>query len=54
MKIEKCGIEDAHIITIDKISDDRGFFLETFQAARYAEKANIELPFVGDFCFSAT
>ena len=26
MKIEKCGIEDAHIITIDKISDDRGFF----------------------------
>ena len=28
--------------------DERGFFLETFHAARYAESAGINLPFVQD------
>ena len=28
--------------------DDRGFLLETFQAEKYSEKADITLPFVQD------
>lgn len=28
--------------------DERGFFIETFSAARYAQEAGIELPFVQD------
>lgn len=40
----------AGVLIIEPLSfrDDRGFFLETFQAARYKELAGIDLPFVQD------
>ena len=37
MKIEECGIEDARIITIDKISDDRGFFSRMIDKKQFEE-----------------
>jgi len=48
MKVIQTKLRDCVIIEPRIVSDDRGFFLETFQAARYAEKANIKLPFVQD------
>ena len=36
------------IIETKVFGDERGFFLETFQAQRYAEQAGITLPFVQD------
>ena len=48
MKVIKTKIEDCVIIEPTIFADDRGFFLETFQAERYAELAGITLPFVQD------
>ena len=37
MKFEKSEIEDACIITIDKMSDDRGFFSRAFDKVQFVE-----------------
>jgi dTDP-4-dehydrorhamnose 3,5-epimerase len=42
------NITEVKIIEPKVFGDDRGFFLETFHAARYAEQAGIDLPFVQD------
>jgi dTDP-4-dehydrorhamnose 3,5-epimerase len=48
MNVIKTKLEDCVIIEPRVFGDDRGFFLETFQADRYAELAGISLPFVQD------
>jgi dTDP-4-dehydrorhamnose 3,5-epimerase len=41
-------LNDCVIIEPKIFSDARGFFLETFQAKQYADKAGISIPFVQD------
>ena len=48
MNILKTKLQDCVIIEPRVFGDERGFFLETFQADRYAELAGIDLPFVQD------
>lgn len=48
MNIIKTKLKDCVIIQPDVFDDERGFFLETFQSKRYANDADISLPFVQD------
>ncbi len=48
MKVIPTSLDGCLIIEPKIFGDDRGFFLETFQANRYAELAGINLPFVQD------
>ena len=48
MNVIKTKLKDCVIIEPEVFSDDRGFFLETFQVERYAYLAGITLPFVQD------
>ena len=48
MKVIKTRLEGCVIIEPKVFDDERGFFLETFQSARYAAEAKIEMPFVQD------
>ena len=48
MKITHSKLKDCVIIEPRVFGDDRGFFLETFQAVRYEQEAGIDLPFVQD------
>ena len=48
MNVVKTKLIDCVIIEPKIFGDERGFFLETFQAERYAELAGITLPFVQD------
>ena len=48
MKFTKTKIEGLIIIEPRVFGDERGFFLETFQAVRYKQEAGIKLPFVQD------
>lgn len=48
MNVIKTSIEGALIIEPKVFGDERGFFLETFQAERYKERVGIDLPFVQD------
>lgn len=48
MNVIDTAIADAKIIEPKVFGDERGFFLETFQAERYAEEAGIHLTFVQD------
>jgi len=48
MKVIETNIRGCVIIDPKVFGDERGFFLETFHAARYAESAGINLPFVQD------
>ena len=48
MKVIATPLKDCVIIEPRVFGDDRGFFLETFHVARYAELANITQPFVQD------
>lgn len=48
MKVVNTKLEGCVIITPDVFGDERGFFLETFQEARYADLAGINIPFVQD------
>ncbi len=48
MRVLDTGIADVKIIKPRVFGDDRGFFLETFQAERYAAEVGIEMPFVQD------
>ena len=48
MNVIKTKLQDCVVIEPMVFGDDRGFFLETFQADRYAELAGITSPFVQD------
>lgn len=48
MKVIDTSIADVKIIEPKVFGDERGFFLETFQASRYAEQAGIDLTFIQD------
>ena len=48
MKISHSKLKGCVIIEPRVFGDDRGFFLETFQAARYKQEAGIDLPFAQD------
>lgn len=48
MKVSKTEIQGALIIEPDVFGDDRGFFMETFQAARYRDVLGGEFDFVQD------
>jgi len=48
MKISHSKLKGCVIIEPTVFGDERGFFLETFQAVRYEQEAGIGLPFVQD------
>ena len=48
MKISHSKLKGCVIIEPHVFGDERGFFLETFQADRYRREAGIDLPFVQD------
>ena len=48
MNVIKTKLKDCVIIEPKFFGDERGFFLETFQADRYSRLAGITLPFVQD------
>ncbi len=48
MKISHSKLKGCVIIEPRVFGDERGFFLETFQAFRYEQEAGIALPFVQD------
>ena len=48
MKVIHSKLKDCVIIEPQVFGDERGFFLETFQAARYEQEAGIDLAFVQD------
>ena len=48
MKISNSKLKGCVIIEPRVFGDERGFFLETFQAIRYEQEAGIDLPFVQD------
>ena len=48
MNVVKTKLDDCVIIEPKVFGDERGFFLETFQAERYACLVGIKLPFVQD------
>ena len=48
MKVSHSKLKGCVIIEPRVFGDDRGFFLETFQAVRYEQEAGIDLPFVQD------
>ena len=48
MKIKKTKIKDCFLIKPEVHSDDRGFFLETYQKQRYFDCANIPYEFLQD------
>ena len=48
MKISHSKLKGCVIIEPRVFGDERGFFLETFQAVRYEQEAGIGLPFVQD------
>ncbi|MDB4151147.1 dTDP-4-dehydrorhamnose 3,5-epimerase [Pseudomonadales bacterium] len=48
MKVSHTSLKDCVIIEPRVFGDERGFFLETFQAVRYKQEAGIDLAFVQD------
>jgi dTDP-4-dehydrorhamnose 3,5-epimerase len=48
MNVIKTKLDDCVIIEPKVFGDERGFFLESFQAERYTSEAGITLPFVQD------
>ena len=48
MKVINTKLKDCVIIEPKVFGDDRGFFLEIFQAERYSQLVGINLPFVQD------
>ena len=48
MKISHSKLKGCVTVEPRVFGDDRGFFLETFQAVRYKQEAGIDLPFVQD------
>ena len=48
MKVTETRLPGVRVIEPRVHGDERGFFIETFQAERYRSEAGIELPFVQD------
>jgi dTDP-4-dehydrorhamnose 3,5-epimerase len=48
MNVIETKLQGCVVIQPKVFGDDRGFFLETFQAKRYADLAGITMPFVQD------
>ena len=48
MKVTNTKLKDCVTIEPEVFGDDRGFFMEIFQAERYSHLAGIKLPFVQD------
>jgi dTDP-4-dehydrorhamnose 3,5-epimerase len=48
MNVIKTKLQGCVVIEPEVFGDDRGFFLETFQAERYADMAGVTSPFVQD------
>ena len=48
MNVIKTRLQDCVVIEPKVFGDERGFFLETFQAERYADLLGIAVPFVQD------
>jgi dTDP-4-dehydrorhamnose 3,5-epimerase len=48
LKVIKTKLQDCLVIEPTIFGDQRGFFLESFNVARYADLAGIHLPFVQD------
>jgi len=48
MNVIQTGLRDCVVIEPNVFSDERGFFLETFHAGRYADIAGIDIPFPQD------
>ena len=48
MKVSHSKLQGCLIIEPRVFGDERGFFLETFQAVRYEQEAGIDLPFFQD------
>ena len=48
MNVIQTKLKDCVIIEPKVFGDERGFFLETFQAYRYADVVGINFPFVQD------
>ena len=48
MKVINTKLKDCVIIEPEIFRDDRGFFMEVFQAEKYSLLAGINLPFVQD------
>ena len=48
MKVSPTELAGVVLIEPDVYGDERGFFVETFQAERYLEAAGIAMPFVQD------
>jgi dTDP-4-dehydrorhamnose 3,5-epimerase len=48
VKVSHTKLKGCVIIEPRVFGDERGFFLETFQAVRYEQEAGIDLPFVQD------
>jgi len=48
MQVFDTAIPDVKLIEPKVFGDDRGFFLESFQAERYTQQVGITLPFVQD------
>ena len=48
MKVIESKLDGCVIIEPEVLGDDRGFFVETYQAKKYADLAGITLPFVQD------
>ena len=48
MRVTELELPGVKLIEPAVHGDERGFFVETFQVARYAEAAGVELPFVQD------
>jgi dTDP-4-dehydrorhamnose 3,5-epimerase len=48
VNVIKTSLQDCVIIEPQVFGDERGFFLETFHASRYASLAEIPFPFVQD------
>ena len=48
MKVTPQKLPEVLLIEPQVFGDERGFFIETFQAKRYTEVAGIKLPFVQD------
>ncbi|MDB4068961.1 dTDP-4-dehydrorhamnose 3,5-epimerase [Pseudomonadales bacterium] len=48
MNVSHSKLKGCVIIEPRVFGDERGFFLETFQAVRYQQEAGIDLPFVQD------
>lgn len=48
MKVVDTGINEIKLIEPQVFNDERGYFLESFQAARYQQLLALQMPFVQD------